>query len=584
MTGESSISSLSTPNSTLSPVLILGAGINGAAIARELALNHVPVCLVDIADVAYGATAHASRLIHGGLRYLEYGEFDLVRESLAERTRLLRLAPQFVKPLRLFIPIENRWGGLWTSAQRFLFKGRVATPRGDRRRPAASRGLWLVRLGLRLYDTYARDPQLPRHATHSAAEEHSITLSSKYRWLCSYYDAQIRFPERFVLAMLADGSAAGTAAGTTFDVFTYHRAVLAGRTATIFAKDREQPVCSFEPAAIVNATGAWVDLTLARLGVKSQRLMGGTKGSHIVTWNQSLHAALTNNGRSYAGLYAEAADGRPVFVLPFGDAVLIGTTDEAYEGDPANACATSEEIDYLLATANELLPQVQLTEADVDLHYSGVRPLPYVGDATPASVTRRHWLAENRAAPVPFYSVVGGKLTTCRSLAEETTALLLARLGQPVIATSSDRPIPGAEGYPPDETEQNECRQILAARLGFSVPQVSAVWQLYGTRTEAVLSACPGDVASLPGTVFPTAAVRYAIRHEWVRSLDDVVERRAMLLYDHRLCEAALRRAAELLAEEGVIASSEIPGQVEQCCTRLRTRFGKRVLCDAPSP
>src|SRR5579872_1947744 len=133
-------------------ILILGAGINGAAIARELALNGVSVFLVDTSDVAFGATAYASRLIHGGLRYLEYGEFDLVRESLAERTRLLRLAPQFVRPLRLFIPIENRFGGLWRSAERFLFKGGRATRPGRAGKPVTPRGLWLVQMGLRMYD------------------------------------------------------------------------------------------------------------------------------------------------------------------------------------------------------------------------------------------------------------------------------------------------------------------------------------------------------------------------------------------------------------------------------------------------
>src|SRR5262245_507606 len=116
----------------MQPVLILGAGINGAALARELVLNGVPVWVVDTADIASGATAYSSRLIHGGLRYLEYGEFDLVRESLAERTRLLRLAPQYVRPLRLFIPIENRFGGLWKSARRFLFKGDAARRAGKR--------------------------------------------------------------------------------------------------------------------------------------------------------------------------------------------------------------------------------------------------------------------------------------------------------------------------------------------------------------------------------------------------------------------------------------------------------------------
>ena len=173
-------------------MVILGAGINGCALARELVLNGVSVWLVDTADIAFGATAYSSRLIHGGLRYLEYGEFDLVRESLAERTRLLRLAPQFVRPLRLFIPVANRFGGIIESARRFLLRRSGKS--------SGSRGLWLVRMGLWFYDTYAHDPSLPRHQVHRIDDPCAVSIDDRqFRWLCSYYDAQIAYPERFVL-------------------------------------------------------------------------------------------------------------------------------------------------------------------------------------------------------------------------------------------------------------------------------------------------------------------------------------------------------------------------------------------------
>ena len=186
------------------PVLILGAGINGAAIARELLLNRVPVCVVDTADICSGATAFSSRLIHGGLRYLEHGELDLVRESLAERTRLLRLAPQFVKPLRLFIPTRKRFSGLVRAARSFLGRTSNPTPR------PVPRGFWLVRMGLWLYDTYAKDPQLPRRSVHRLDDVHVPRVDAgKYRWLSSFYDAQIVYPERFVLALLEDARRLG---------------------------------------------------------------------------------------------------------------------------------------------------------------------------------------------------------------------------------------------------------------------------------------------------------------------------------------------------------------------------------------
>src|SRR5262245_9386968 len=174
----------------MQPVLILGAGINGAALARELVLNGVGVYLVDTADIASGATAYSSRLIHGGLRYLEYGEFDLVRESLAERTRLLRLAPQVVRPLKLSIPVKTRTSGFVGAARTFLGLRGGAT--------SQSRGMWVVRMGLWLYDRYARDPMLPGHSARRVGEPATLAVSSDYRWLCEYWDAQIQYPERFV--------------------------------------------------------------------------------------------------------------------------------------------------------------------------------------------------------------------------------------------------------------------------------------------------------------------------------------------------------------------------------------------------
>jgi len=553
---------------TKNSILILGAGINGAAIARELCLNGQSVTLVDTADMAFGATAYSSRLIHGGLRYLEYGEFDLVRESLAERTRLLRLAPQFVKPLRLFIPIENRFGGLWASASRFLFKGNRPARPGAAHTP---RGLWLVRFGLRTYDVYARDPDLPKHATHRWGEAESLPVDRRYRWLCSYYDAQVRFPERFVLAMLADTQAAADANGATFEVLNYHRASLDGQKVSIYPTDSQQPVRSFEPTATINATGAWVDLTLSTLHLPSKRLMGGTKGSHLVSWNERLREALNGDG-----LYAEAPDGRPVFVLPFGDATLIGTTDLRYQGDPADAVATQDEIDYLVSTVNELMPEIRFTADDVHLHYSGVRPLPYVDSGSTASITRRHGLVENTDAPMPFYSVIGGKLTTCRSLAEEVTATVLARLKLPVVATSEDRLLPGAEDYPASASDLKHRCQALAERLGYTLEQILAAWELHGARTEIALTTFPAT-GVLAGLDLPLALARYAVRAEWARTLDDLVERRLMLLYHHRLGEEALRQLATVLVDEGVLSFAEAEAQIPICVKRLQTHFGKRV-------
>ena len=562
---------------TEKPVLVLGAGINGAAIARELLLSGVSVCVVDTADVSSGTTPYSSRLIHGGLRYLEYGEFDLVRESLEERTRLLKLAPQFVRPLQLFIPVTNRFGGLVGSARRFLGWERKRTSDVP---PA--RGVWLVRLGLWFYDKYARDPTLPGHMVHTVRDPDAPRVdATRYRWFCSYYDAQLVYPERFVLGLLEDARRIAEPEGIAFELWTYHEARLVGKYVELFRlqKDtpREGPVRRFEAAAIINATGAWVDQTLRRLSVPSVPLIGGTKGSHFVTSHSRLREALRGKG-----IYAEAIDSRPFFLLPLAGATLVGTTDLPFEGDPRDAVASPQELEYLIESANRIVPEARLSAADVDVHYCGVRPLPQTRGATPGSITRRHWLEENRDCAVPLFSVIGGKLTTCRSLAELSAKTVLARLDHSVSANSRDRIIPGGEDYPDGQESCLKRQAELATRLGLSLPQVQSVWSLVGTRAETILSPAAGaDTQSVAGTTLPRAFVRWVIENEWVSGLADLVERRLMLLFAPELSEGCLRELAGLLVEAGKIRCDEVDVEVQSLISQLERRHGKRIHLDA---
>jgi glycerol-3-phosphate dehydrogenase len=530
------------------PVLILGGGINGAALARELALNGLGVVLVDVHDIASGATSYSSRLIHGGLRYLEYGEFSLVRESLGERTRLLRLAPQFVHPLRLFIPVQNRFGGLMSAARRFLGLK-------DRPKPGhvMHRGLWTVRFGLWLYDNYARDPTLPKHRSHRSTDTQIVPVDpTTYPWVCSFSDAQVVFPERFTLALLNDVRQIAAAAGNQFRVLTYHEAALAGRNVTIHRQSSADVVDQFEPSVIVNATGAWVDHTLQTLGVSSNRLMGGTKGSHFVTSNPALQKLLA--GRA---IYTEAADGRPIFILPFDlpftSATLVGTTDEPFRDDPSLAVATQPELQYLVAAVNEVFPHLNLSVSDIDLSYAGVRPLPYSDAATPAAVTRRHWMEPNPNCQSPLYSIIGGKLTTCRSLAEEAAGEILQRLGLPRIADSLQRPI-------------TEHEPIFA--LGH---------KLAPSATTNKTATAESNGPLLADTQIPLEVVRQIIQQEWVTKLDDLVERRLMLLYHPGLSRNCLNQLADLLIEAGLLTAAEKTTAVNNVVERLATHFGKRV-------
>jgi len=525
-----------------SPVLILGAGINGAALARELVLNGVGVVVVDRRDLAAGTTAYSSRLIHGGLRYLEYGDFDLVRESLAERTRWLHLAPHLVRPLRLFIPVNNRWGGFAAAARNFLGIRRKSQPRTTQR----NRGLWTIRAGLWLYDRYACDRSLPRRRIHRLPDAIIPEIDpNKFHWACAYTDAQIRFPERFTLELLVDARQIANDAGIPFGVYTYHFARRRGDVIDIAAVEGQTTTLSLTPAAIVNATGAWVDHTLDELGISSEKLIGGTKGSHFVTFHPGLVELLDGDG-----IYVEAADGRPVFILPFGDAVLVGTTDEPFSGDPDTARATPAELRYLIEAVQSVFPQIALTDSDIELAYSGVRPLPATGPETPAAITRRHWLHEHAGCTPPFYSIVGGKLTTCRSLAESAAKTILERLGRQPSANSRDRLLPGAEF---------EAAQGLGAGFGLPNPPGESLGEL------------------LDGTQYPVALARHMVEREWVRRLDDLVERRLMLLYHRPLTRRCLEQLAEVLVDAGLLSVERRDEEITTTIDRLGERFCKRV-------
>ena len=565
------------------PVLILGAGINGAAIAWELLLNGVPVWLVDHADVASGATAYSSRLIHGGLRYLEHGEFDLVRESVLERGRLLRSAPQFVQPLRLYIPTENRAGGFIRSVLRFCGLSRWISFRGK------SRGEWLVRMGLRLYDTTIRDPRMKKRKVHAVEDaEDDLEIPSvnrqRYRTLCSYEDAQVRYPERLVLAFIEDARQLAVENGIEFRLWNYCKARLDGDSLELIPACRQQrgqaavedahPLAACKLSAVVNATGSWVDLTLGQLQIESRRLIGGTKGSHLVTRHPVMRALLKGQG-----IYAEAEDGRPVFLLPFSDATLIGTTDIPFDGDPAQVSTSEKEIEYLLRATKQILGDIDIGREDVELYYCGVRPLPYVEDGSSPSTTRRHFIEQHPQAPLPFFSVIGGKLTTCRSLAEEVTAKVLEPLGLEVTNSSAQREVPGGADYPVGSYALSSRLKQEAVACDMTREQLQPIWNLIGSRTQAVLRECMHDRSYVSGYiqtaagVLPVPLVRWIIRNEFVTFLSDLVERRLMLLHESPLTVECLRELAKLMAAEGVISQEAVSSEVESCITGFK-RYG----------
>ncbi len=376
-------------------VLIIGAGINGAGIARDAAMRGLKVLLIDKGEPGAGTTSASTRLIHGGLRYLEHFEFGLVRESLREREILLKIAPHLVRPLPITIPIYNQ----------------------------GKRGRLTIRAGMVLYDLLSWGKSLPRHQMLSRAQ----TLE---RWpglnpeglvgSALYYDAQVEFPERLVAENVASARKSGAEVLTHTRVTNF--AVEQGRVSGVESVSENGQERFAEADVVINAAGPWIDLVLERAPVESPKLIGGTKGSHLVV--PTFPSAPSN------AIYLEARrDGRPIFIIPWNNQYLIGTTDVRFEGDPDEVHCEDWEIDYLLAETNLALPNAGLTRDNILYTYSGVRPLPVTGDKDEQSITRRHFIREHPQLP-NLLSIVGGKLTTYRSLAEECVDLVFRKLGK----------------------------------------------------------------------------------------------------------------------------------------------------------
>ncbi|QDV18892.1 Aerobic glycerol-3-phosphate dehydrogenase [Gimesia panareensis] len=558
--------------------LILGAGINGVAIARELLLNDMPVTIVEQGDLSQGATSKSSRLIHGGLRYLEYGDFSLVSESVHERGILLNLAPHLVKPLRFAIPLTHRISGIPSSGLRFLSGFRVpgVTWLTSHFSFSSERGLYLVDIGLSLYDWFASKGNLPKHSVHNVGETGLPQINAnKFRWMACYSDAQMRFPERFVVALLHDCQRIASEKGIEFELLTYHQLKLKERTARIRSlQANSQTEKEFVPKVIINASGACGDLTLEQMEVSSPRLMGGTKGSHIITFHRGLCEALGDKA-----IYSEASDGRLVFILPFGDSTLIGTTDVRVEGNPLDVTASPEELEYLVGMVNMVFPQVGLTTDDINLHYSGVRPLPYQPEGKAASISRDHSLKEYEGPHGWIVTLVGGKLTSWRAFAEKVSDRILRKLGKSYFSQSKTRLVPGAEGYPQTEDIFKAEVDRLAEKYQLPPESIRSLWTLQGTHLEEILdSLTEFSPELLRGTSLPRQYVLWTIQNEWVETLGDLVERRLMLVFAETLTEETLQDLADCLVEAGKVLPDQVPDLIQSYKTNLDHFYGKAVV------
>lgn len=522
-------------------VLIIGGGINGVGTFRDLALQGVDVALVERGDYCQGASGASSHMIHGGIRYLENGEFRLVKESVTERNRLLRLAPHYVKPLKTTIPIFSTFSGVLAAPLRFLTHKQHGTPK--------ERGAFLIKIGLSLYDSFSRDGgTVPRHEFKGRAKalEELPRLNPGVKYTATYFDASVHNPERLTLDVLQDGQKAAGSGRDTARAANYVSVTGAGDDGVQLRDELTGEVFSFTADVIVNTTGAWVDLTNEALGSPSQ-FMGGTKGSHIVLDHPALFDACQGSE-----IFFEHTDGRIVLIYPMGDRVLVGTTDIRADMDEDPVC-TDEEITYFFDLIKHVFPDITITRESIVYSFAGVRPLPRDDAEHPGFVSRdyriEHGRREIAGTSVPVLSLVGGKWTTFRALSEHMTDDVLAILGHKRKVSTAKLPIGGGADFPPTEPDvQAWITRHVSDDL--DAARVEGLLTRYGTRASDVITyLTAGEDRVLSSTrELSLREIEFMVRHEQVGHLIDVLIRRTSLAFRGLATAELLTELAQALA------------------------------------
>ncbi|RMC37956.1 glycerol-3-phosphate dehydrogenase/oxidase [Paracoccus alkanivorans] len=509
-------------------VLILGGGINGCGVFRDLCVQGVSCLLLERNDFCAGASAASSRLMHGGLKYLETGEFRLVRESAEERNRLLRNAPHYVSPLPSLVPVRSRFGGLWAAAARFVGADAKMNDRG---------GL-ILGLGLILYDLYGRRFRaMPRHRMLGRKRLDALVagLSGEIIGAGLYYEGQISHAERLGLELLLDGE----------EMHPRSRALNHAEIQRV-----EGGVISFmqggsvhrvKPKVIVNAGGAWIDEVNDVLGIPS-RLMGGSKGAHLVVENPKLLKAL--NGHM---IYFGTADGRVNLLYPFMGRVLIGSTDHRIE-HPDDAICSDEEAEYLCAVVGEIFPGIPVTPSQIRHRFSGVRPLPRA-DGDIGMVTRDHSIVElELGSGTPVLCLIGGKWTTFRGFSEQAADRLLDLLGKRRVRKTDEMQIGGGRDYPRGDARETWIGE-RAENCSLTPARIGALLSRYGTRLDRILPQLRGGetpLVHLPG--YSREELEWLCRNERVVTLADLLQRRTAIAISGDLTPEVACEVAEIPA------------------------------------
>jgi glycerol-3-phosphate dehydrogenase len=489
-------------------VVVIGGGINGVAVARECARAGKQTLLIEQKDFASGVTSRSTRIIHGGLRYLEHGELGLVRESLREREKLLREKSHLVHPMHFLLLLNE-------SSQRSAMK---------------------VRTGLWLYQRMAGKP--PSDATDMELKRLERALDAGRKWsFFNYEDAQCEFPERLVAEWLLEAVDAGAVVRNHTEALAVD--VAHGRVHGVLLRDHLTGRDAHVDAAwVINCSGPWADRVCQRSSIRMGKpMLGGVRGSHIVVPRFP--------GSPNAAVYTEAVDGRPIFVLPWNDQVMVGTTEVADSGDPGKTAPAADEISYLVRSVSRLFPKAKITAQSVKYSFAGIRPLPYSPENRPSAVTRKHILHDHADdGATRMISVLGGKLTTAASLARECARNIGLKAAEP--NTFAMGPGPALDPLLDDAV-------LEIARIG-SVSEESARGMLewHGKRAADIarmaLVSAELRAPICPHTSHIIAEVVEAYRREYAVTLGDVLLRRVPVALGACWSESCSREAALRIA------------------------------------
>jgi len=464
-------------------VVIIGGGINGAAIARECVRAHKSVLLVEQNDFGSGTTSRSTRIIHGGLRYLEYGELGLVRESLHERERLLGENGNLVRPLNFLLALPEE----------------------------SQRSALTVRFGLWLYRRIAPRKTVLNH--HEDRRRLETLLDRGQRWsVFAYEDAQCEYPERLIIEWLLEAATLGAILRNYTEALAVERSdgVVTGvRLRDRVSGEESSVACDW----VINASGPWADAVCHRSNLRiDEPLVGGVRGSHIL---------LPTMARApKAAVYTEGIDGRPMFVIPWAGQLMVGTTEVRDTGDPGQAAPSNDEITYLTTSFQRLFPGANYKSADIRAAFAGIRPLPHVTERTPNSVTRRHFLIEHSDEGARrMISIIGGKLTTAASLARECVRAMGVKVAEPkgyaviagdVVDRAMDHELMEYAHLSPDSI------RAIASLFGKAAPQVFSTIEADETFRQPIC----------PHTDHLVGEAVYAARNEYAITLADILLRR----------------------------------------------------------